>query len=205
MLKWKGFGDEENLWVPIENLNCPALLEEFEDNLKKSRKKLLSKPDAKKKPIKEVKKKSKKVEMQSSSSKLLQSSSKKNSKANAAASNLEVTSNNNAQSPSNEEPGSQSKSRGKQDIQSAIKLEPSVSQSTAIALPEEVQIPSGTGFDRGLEAECVIGAKMTPQGRVLVIKWKGKDKIEQVAAEEANKKIPQLVIEYYESRCQWDV
>ena len=59
------------------------------------------------------------------------------------------------------------------------------------------------GFARGLAAERIIGATKDAGEIFFLIKWKGSGKADIVPAKEANVKIPEMVIEFYEKRLRW--
>ena len=59
------------------------------------------------------------------------------------------------------------------------------------------------GFERGYEAEEIIGATDLDGQIMFNIKWKGADILDWVPAKEANVKCAQVVIKYYESCLTW--
>eukprot|EP00116_Pleurobrachia_bachei_P011198 sb/3471460/ len=59
------------------------------------------------------------------------------------------------------------------------------------------------GFERGFEAEEIIGATDLDGQIMFNIKWKGADILDWVPSKEANVKCPQVVIKYYEGCLTW--
>ena len=60
-----------------------------------------------------------------------------------------------------------------------------------------------TGFARGLNAEKIIGATNDPGDIYFLIKWQGEEEEDLVPAKEANVKIPQMVIKFYQEHLNW--
>jgi len=60
-----------------------------------------------------------------------------------------------------------------------------------------------TGFDKGYDAEEILGATETNGEVHFLIKWKGLNDAELVPSKVVNVKIPQMVIAFYEARLTW--
>ncbi|CAF0817411.1 unnamed protein product [Adineta ricciae] len=60
-----------------------------------------------------------------------------------------------------------------------------------------------SGFDRGFEAEKVLGATDSAGELMLLVKWRHSDEADLVPARIVNVKCPNLVIEFYEQHSFW--
>lgn len=165
MIKWQGYGEDENKWIRTEFMHCPVMVKEFEESLK----------------LKEVSKTNS------------QTSSKDNDNDIHAtkSQNLDGTSSDTPQieHPTHENP---TKTTNAMNNTSDEKQE-----------PERPLIPNNP-FHRGLKVEMICGAIKLSPGRMFLIKWKGVEKPELVPTELVNKHCPQLVIKFYEERCNWN-
>ncbi|CAG0918693.1 unnamed protein product [Notodromas monacha] len=138
LLKWKGYGDDDNTWEPETNLDCPELIHIYERRRAQALEKQRRQPP-------EVLKK------------------RKEAARRRRLNNIALD-------------------RPKKDV-------------------EEDSRPRG--FDRGLSPERIVGATDVLGELMFLMKWKEFDEMDLVPAKMCNARAPQIVINFYEERQQW--
>lgn len=191
LIKWQGYSEDDNTWEPVTNLNCDELIAEFETRYNQEKPQETPRSAAKvKTPARQAAIKSEvKVEPE-------EPKTTAKSKSKSLIGDLRDAS---AQPPRSSMPAPAS---------APISSQPSASRSSLPASNKRASQPTATatkarGFDRGLEYEKIIGATDIGGQLQFLIKWKGCSDTELVPAKEANAKIPQAVISFYEERLTW--
>jgi len=151
LLAWKGYPEEENTWEPQQNLDCPDLIEEYENRL-------------------------------------LQKSRYMNNDATALKRKSSVD-----QAPVHNKRG-----RPPLDRSNYPKQQQQQQQQTSSTRNEEA-----SAFDRGFEAEKILGATDATGELMLLVQWKGTGEADLVPSRICNVKCPQVVIKFYEERLTW--
>lgn len=176
-LKWKGYNEEDNTWEPEDNLDCPDLIQAFEESRKKQkagpasrkRKSSISSIDTDKSETKSEKGSSKENKQTENPSKKSKKEEKKK-----------------------EKDEDKDKDKDKKDEKRNDKKK-----------KESKEEKKMEGFSRNLDPERIIGASDTSGHLMFLMKWKGTDDADLVPATEANLKCPQVVIKFYEERLTW--
>ncbi|KAH8378049.1 hypothetical protein KR093_008686 [Drosophila rubida] len=184
-LKWKGYAETENTWEPEGNLDCQDLIQQYEMSRKDEVSTVCRRSCI-----------SCKIcylycsQANATAKKDRPGSSAKNKESTSSATPSTNNSNSSSSQPKrkSEEPaGPASKTKRAPEVEDTGYLVPS----------------GGTGFDRGLEAEKILGASDNNGRLTFLIQFKGVDQAEMVPSTVANVKIPQMVIRFYEERLSW--
>ena len=79
---------------------------------------------------------------------------------------------------------------------------PGISQITGKG--KEPMMAKCEGFSRGLKPERILGATNEPAGEIMfLVKWRDCEDTDLVTAKEANLKIPETVIKFYEEHIEF--
>ncbi|KAF7284165.1 chromobox protein homolog 1-like [Rhynchophorus ferrugineus] len=225
-LKWKGYSDEDNTWEPEENLDCPDLIAEFEKNRKaeqaksSSKEKKRSRKDSNDSDESTSNEKSDKKKRRTKSPSPESDDGQKSEKKTKSDSDDEKKKNDSGdeEKAKIKKRKSESKPQSKKDDEKnkkSSKEEEEKDNDEEVTSKDKKKRKSESkeksskgsskksGFDRGLEAEKIIGASDSTGQLMFLMKWKGTDETDLVAAKEANVKCPQVVIQFYEERIAW--
>lgn len=96
----------------------------------------------------------------------------------------------------------QKSTKDKNDDSSSNRKKPNNTKNNKKNDKIRYNVPEVCGFDKGLEAEKILGATDN-DGLTFLIKWKGTTETELVPARIARYKCPHLVIKFFEKHITW--
>jgi len=202
LVRWRGYGDSENTWESkqslIQDMDCLSAIEKFESDYKTHSKT----------PAVEGREGGGDVGPQSDAkhdvvfTAMTDISAKSNAKDNGSGKRGVKKSGN----PTTAANDSQKKGANHKSGHKRLRNGATDESTTQLAEPLPPKTTNGTksglkGFDRKLEADYICGATTRcGDGELMfLIKWKGVNSADLVPAREANVKIPQIVIKFYET------
>ncbi|VDL87261.1 unnamed protein product [Schistocephalus solidus] len=188
-LKWKGYPEEENTWEPEENLDCPDLIKEFEERMKKER----GPATPSRSLTSTITKRGKSSTASPGSSSDATVEPAKNSKRNRLS----------ASAGEDEDSAAESKKSAEETPKVYNNLAPLSSFNLIVRIVSGTPSKIARGFSRGLKPDRIIGATDSSGELMFLIKWKDSSEADLVPAREANVKCPQTVIRFYEERLTW--
>ncbi|XP_055682263.1 chromobox protein homolog 1-like [Lutzomyia longipalpis] len=180
-IKWEGYPEEENTWEPIDNLDCPELIAEFEAARASS-----SKDEGKEKGEKETKESAQKTKHRKSSKRKADDD---DSDDEGSKKSKRVISSDESDKEEEKEPKKSS--------------EKSKTKKSSKTTNDDNHHRSKNGDTKDLVPETILGATDINGPLMFLVKWKGTEKAELIPAKEANLKFPQEVIAFYEQRLIW--
>ncbi|XP_054164075.1 chromobox protein homolog 3-like [Oppia nitens] len=193
-VKWKGFDETDNTWELkenlMQNLKCSSVVDQFERQLKNTTDSHNNTANHYLIDDNKVIANTTRVAKEDSTHKLSDISAKSNTKDNIMNKKGIKKNGNTSDSVTTTKRAHNKTNRKLKNCPNDEKMD---------QIPDKVIDKSKLkGFDRQLEADYICGATTLYGELMFLIKWKGVNSADLVAAKEANQKIPQTVIKFYE-------
>jgi len=206
LIKWKGKKSKDNSWEGTKAIKDKELVKAFEARNKEQSEKQTTKKSAKedKEEILDPSGDSgdkKALKQKKGNTDIKSDTTKRKATSNATSSEKKIRSSGNddivSVSESDDNANNNMVSKKAKDT---IKLGTKSLKSNIASIEHDVK----KGFERGLEVERIMGVTDTSGDQLMfLIKWKNEEETELVPAQDANTKVPQLVIKFYESQLTW--
>lgn len=184
-VKWRGLTNRRNTWEPVNNLNCDALIKDFE-----------SKHGDKKPGVKKT------------NERALLNSKVKNRAPGPLKKSATKPKKGSIKQKSIEEESIEKKTIEEEPIEEEPIEEESIEEEVNCADDEEsnvIEAPAVVRRYAGRILEAIIGVTRDESGYIeFIMKWEGVRHIDSIPAEEANILFSDEVITFYESRLKWE-
>lgn len=194
LLKWKGYDSDDNTWEPEENLSCPHLIEAFENSSKRKLKRghdSSAGESVSSKKHRDADENEIAIESESDGSKTRKSHPSTNGSSKSTKKKIALA---------KKSGGANSK---RSDSATFLDSNPTANDKEKESRIGHTEDSKVVGFDRGLQADRILGATDHAGQLYFLMKWKGSDEADLVSAKQANARCPQVVIRFYEERLFW--